>query len=262
MSAVYKSVFHSVVLLLLSFPAFAGKSDSLRYYFKLSGNVGYGIENFKYSSSQGYQHYEHNYSYKYGASVKNSKQNSATYVAELKFDVDLPLGIKIVNGLSYNSVSFQTPQYDGSGSDGFSIKYTYTVKEKVSMNAIHAFFGLGYGRRIGKMILDADVCYDRCRVSELVTERAISINGNTGTMTPSGGAFYQQGEVTGSTGIRGSVNFSYNVAGPLYLRAGLVYRSDLSPIKATGYSNDENTHSDFTLARAYMFNLGFSLSVK
>ncbi|MCZ8286439.1 MAG: hypothetical protein O9353_13385, partial [Bacteroidia bacterium] len=241
----------------------AGKLDSSRYYFKLSGNVGYGLESFRYSGSHGYQHYEHNYSYRYSASVKNSKQNAGTYVADLKFDIDLPLGIKIVNGLSYNSFSFQTPQYDGSGSDGFSINYTYTVKEKVSMNAIHAFFGLGYGRKIGKVILDADLCLDRYRVSDLVIERAISISGTAGNSgMPSKGAAYQKGEVNGGLGIRGSINVSYQVAGPLYLRAGLVYRSDLSSIKATGYSGYENIHSDFASARAYLFNLGFSFSVR
>lgn len=259
----YKLFFHAVMFVLLSFQMFAGKSDSSRYYFKLSGNVGYGLESFRYSGSHGYQHYEHNYSYRYGASVKNSKQNAATYVADLKFDIDLPLGIKIVNGLSYNSLSFQTPQYDGFGRDGFSIKYAYTVKEKVSMNAIHAFFGLGYGRKMGKMILDADICLDRYRVSDFVIERTISISGTAGNSgMPSKGAAYQKGEITGGLGIRGSVNFSYKVSGPLYLRAGLVYRSDVSRLKGTGYSNNENINSDFTLVKAYMANLGISLSVK
>lgn len=252
-----------LLFLVMCFQTFGNKSDSSRYYFKLSGNVGYGIESFRYSGSHGYQHYEHGYAYRYSASVKDKKQNAATYSADLKFDVDLPLGIKIVNGLSYSSLSFHTPQYNGSGNDGSAIKYTYTVDETISMNTTHVFFGLGYGRKTGKMILDADVCCDLYRASDFVMERTISISGNTGGGgTPSKGAAYQKEDITGGLGIRGSVNFSYKVAGPLYLRAGLVYRSDLSSVKATGYSGYEDISSSFTPMRAYMANLGFSLSVK
>gem|GEM_PF-4852609 len=251
------------MFLVMCFQTFGNKSDSSRYYFKLSPNVGYGIETFKYSGGHGYSYYEHAYTYRYGASVKDAKENAATYSAELKFDLDLPLGIKLVNGLSYSSLSFHTPQYNGSGSDGYAIRYTYTVDETISMNTTHAFFGLGYGRKIGKMILDADVCCDLYRVSDFVMERTISISGNTGGGgTPSKGAAYQKGDINGGVGIRGSVNFSYKVAGPLYLRAGLVYRSDLSSIKGSGYSGYESISSNFTPVRAYMVNLGVCFSVK
>ena len=258
----YKKIIQ-LVFLIICVQTYGNTSDSSRYYFKLSPNVVYGIETFKYSGGHSYQHYEHAYTYSYGASVKDAKRHAIAYSAELKFDVDLPLGIKIVNGLSYSAFSFTTPQYNGSGNDGSGIKYTYTVEEDVSMSTTHAFFGLGYGRKIGKMILDADICYDLYRVSDLVMERKISVTGNTGNaMTPSKGAAYQKGEVTGGLGIRGTINCSYKVTGPLYLRAGLVYRSDLSPIKGRGYSGYENIHSVFTPVRAYMVNLGICLSVK
>jgi hypothetical protein len=138
-----KLFFHCVIFVLLSFQAFAGKSDSSRYYFKLSGNVGAGLESFKYSSSHYYStSYRHN-NYSYSGSLKSANVVAKKYNAELKFDVELPLGIKLVNGLSYNSASFETPTYAGGLSYENSANpiYTYNIKEKISCETAGVFLG-------------------------------------------------------------------------------------------------------------------------
>jgi hypothetical protein len=260
MSARFKKSTGIIGMLLLCLHMFAGRSDSSRYYFKMSANAGYGIETFKYSGSHGYQTSYKYYNYGYGAKLNNTPVIVPTYNAELKIDCELPLGIKIVNGLSYQSLTFQTPEYLGYGPS-----YTYTLKEKITMETTHLFFGLGYGRRIKRIILDADICVDRYKIIGLYIDRKIDFHGSTtGYGIPSNAASYQKQDLGYKEGlaIKGSVNFSYKVSGPLYIRAGLVYRYDPFGIEVNGYSGFESTHSNFNIVRTYMLNLGISLSVK
>lgn len=260
MLARFKIAIGIVAMLLSGLQMLAERSDSSRYYFKMSANAGYGIETFKYSGGHSYQTSYKYYNYVYGAKLNNTPLIVPTYNAELKLDCELPLGLKIVNGLSYQSLTFETPEYLGYGPS-----YTYTLKEKVTMETTHLFFGLGYGRKIKRIILDADICVDRYKIIGLYMDRKINFNGSTtGYGIPSNAASYQKQDLDYKEGlaIKGSINVSYKISGPLYIRAGLVYRYDPFGMEVNGYSGFESTHSNFNIVRTYMLNLGISLSVK
>lgn len=264
----YKTILFSVAFLLLSLRTLGGKSDSLRYFFKASAIAGYGLETFNYNGSHGYITSYRRDNYGYSGFVQKNVCVAQKYGAEVKFDCELPLGIKFVNGFSYNTITFNTPEYTGSyGSEERpEVIYTYKINEKINLETAHVFFGLGYGRKIRKLIWDADVSVDFYKMRSLVMDRSIVIDRNPGLSPVPVKYVLLQAQTLDAygplMGIKGSATISYKILKCLYARAGLVYWHGTSEREVKDSAGDEHVSAKFNSIQSLMINLGFSLSVR
>ncbi len=254
-------------MLLSGLQMLAERSDSARYYFKFSYHAGYGIETFNYSTSHSYNAGLRVNSYGYSGGLGNAKIVAQKFGHELKFDCDLPYGIKIVNSISFNTILFNTPTYDGDLDHGYNTSsvYTYKAKETVKLETISGFLGLGYGRKRKRMIWDGDIGIDVYKQSYLTIKRELDISGNVSYYpTPQTFMVYNR-KFMNSWGpglaIKGSFNVSYKLISFIYLRAGIVYRYDVFGLDQQTYTQ-ENQTIKFDKIRTYMLNLGISFSVK
>lgn len=268
MSVRFKISVSLVALFLVNTPMFAGRQDSLRYYFKLSYYAGYGIETFGYSTSHSFNAGLKVNSYGYGGGFGNTKIVAQKYGHEIKLDCDLPYGIKIVNSLAFNSIRFHTPTYSGDLDQGYNTPsvYTYKARETIDLETVNGFLGVGYGRKRKCMIWDGDLGVDFYKQTYLSIRREVDITGNTGYYpTPQTFSVYGRKYLNSwgpGLAIKGSFNVSYKLVSFIYLRAGILYRYDIFGARQESYSSQEYQTMKFERIRTYMLNLGISLSVK
>lgn len=268
MLARFKIFISLAVLFLFSLRMLAGRQDSLRYYFKFSYHAGYGIETFHYSTSQSYNAGLKINSYGYDGGFGNAKTVAQKYGHEIKLDCDLRYGIKIVNSLSFNSILFHTPAYDGDLDHGYNTApvYTYKAKETINLQTVNGFLGVGYGRKRKRFIWDGDLGIDVYKQTYQTIKRQVEITGNT-SYYPTPRTFLVYNRKYLSTwgpgmAVKGSFNVSYKLISFIYLRAGIVYRYDVFGGHQENYAYGEYQTVKYEKIRTYMLNLGISLSVK